>query len=62
MEGKIIFIDEKLKISFEELKNYNKGLYEELEKAFFEISMNIYCGRNVKTSKMLFAYPISLNV
>ena len=47
MEGKIIFKDERLKESFEELQKYDMMLYEELQKSFSEITRDIYCGRNV---------------
>ena len=48
MEAKIIFADEKLKEAFESLKDSNEKFYNELERAFKEISENVYRGRNVK--------------
>lgn len=47
-EGEIKFGDENLKVSFEELKEKDKELYERLEKALTDISKNVFCGRNVK--------------
>jgi len=47
-EGKITFCDEKLKEAFEESEQKEKELYEQLQKAFEEISKNVFCGRNVK--------------
>lgn len=47
-EGEIRFVDEKLKRAFEELKESDKELYEELENAFENISKNVFYGRNVR--------------
>lgn len=47
-EGEIRFVDEKLKKAFEELKESDKELYEELENAFENISKNVFYGRNVR--------------
>ena len=48
MEGIVKFGDEKLKEAFEDLKNVDKELYEQIDKATDEISRNVFCGRNVK--------------
>ena len=48
MEGIVKFGDEKLKETFESLKNFDKDLYEQIDKATDEISKNVFCGRNVK--------------
>jgi len=48
MEGIVKFGDEKLKESFENLKNVDNELYEQIDKATNEIRKNIFCGRNVK--------------
>ncbi len=48
MEARVIFADEKLKEAFKSLKDSNMKFYNELNKAFEEISENIYRGRNVK--------------
>ena len=48
MEGIVKFSDEKLKEAFEDLKNVDKELYEQIDKATDEISRNVFCGRNVK--------------
>src|SRR3989344_9004546 len=48
MEGIVKFCDEKLKEAFEDLKNVDKELYEQIDKATDEISRNVFCGRNVK--------------
>ena len=48
MEGIVKFGDEKLKEAFEDLKNIDKDLYEQIDKATDEISKNVFCGRNVK--------------
>lgn len=47
MEAKIKFADLRLKEALESLKQTDKKLFEELEKAFSEISNDAYCGRNV---------------
>jgi len=48
MEGIVKFGDEKLKEAFESLKNFDRDLYEQIDKATDEISKNVFCGRNVK--------------
>mgnify|MGYP001603398148 FL=1 len=48
MEGIVKFGDEKLKEAFEDLKDIDKDLYEQIDKATDEISKNVFCGRNVK--------------
>ncbi len=48
MEGIVKFGDEKLRKAFEELKEVDKDLYEQIDKATDEISKNVFCGRNVK--------------
>ena len=48
MEGIVKFGDEDLKEAFENLKNIDKELYEQIDKATDEISKNVFCGRNVK--------------
>ena len=48
MEGKVKFADKKLKEAFESLKETDKDLYNQIDKATDEISKNIFCGRNVK--------------
>ncbi len=44
MEAKIIFADVKLREAFESLEHSDK----KLERAFKEISEDVYCGRNVR--------------
>lgn len=48
MEGIVKFGDEKLKEAFESLKESDKDLYEQIDKATDEIKKNVFCGRNVK--------------
>ena len=48
MEGIVKFGDEELKEAFEDLKNMDNELYEQIDKATDEISRNVFCGRNVK--------------
>ncbi|PIN92205.1 hypothetical protein CO154_01805 [Candidatus Pacearchaeota archaeon CG_4_9_14_3_um_filter_31_7] len=48
MECKVIFADEKLKQTFEELKSKDERLFKEVEKALNEICKNAFCGRNVR--------------
>ena len=48
MEGIVKFGDEKLKEAFENLKNFDSELYDQIDKAADEISRNVFCGRNVK--------------
>jgi|SRR3989344_6550263 len=48
MEGIVKFGDEKLKEAFENLKNFDRELYDQIDKATDEISRNVFCGRNVK--------------
>ena len=48
MEGIVKFGDEKLKEAFENLKDIDNDLYEQINKATDEISKNVFCGRNVK--------------
>ncbi|HLC86719.1 MAG TPA: hypothetical protein VJH65_00365 [Candidatus Nanoarchaeia archaeon] len=47
-EGKIVFAEKKLKSAFEDIKEKDKEVYRQIEKAFEEISRNVFCGRNVK--------------
>ena len=47
-KGEIRFGDTTLKDAFEELKQKDKDFYIQLEKAFDEITKNVFCGRNVK--------------
>ncbi|MBS3092444.1 hypothetical protein J4466_03425 [Candidatus Pacearchaeota archaeon] len=48
MEGIVKFGDEKLKEAFESLKEADKDLYEQIDKATDEIRKDVFCGRNVK--------------
>ena len=48
MEGIVKFGEEKLKEAFENLKDIDKDLYEQIDKATNEICKNVFCGRNVK--------------
>jgi len=48
VEGRVDFGNEKLKEAFENLKEIDKDLYEQIDKATDEISKNVFCGRNVK--------------
>ena len=48
MEGIVKFSDLKLKESFEDLKEIDKDLYLQIDKATDEIKTNVFCGRNVK--------------
>ncbi|MDD5132944.1 MAG: hypothetical protein PHD81_03590 [Candidatus Nanoarchaeia archaeon] len=48
MEGEIRFVNKNLKELFDKLKDIDKELYEELQKARNEIAKDIFCGRNVK--------------
>ena len=48
MEGTVKFADEKLMEAFESLKEIDKELYDQIDKATDEISKNVFCGRNVK--------------
>jgi len=48
MEGIVIFADEKLKEAYENLREIDKDLYDQIDKATDEIKNNIFCGRNVK--------------
>ncbi|MBU2053099.1 MAG: hypothetical protein KJ721_02555 [Nanoarchaeota archaeon] len=48
MEGIIKFTDENLKEAFEILKETDKDLYNQIDKATDEIRKNVFCGRNVK--------------
>lgn len=56
MESEVIFSNEKLKESFEILKNNDNELYEQIDKATDEIRKNVFCGRNVK--KKLIPKPL----
>ena len=47
-EGEVKFADLDLKSAFDNLEQKDKDLYNQLEKAFEEISKNVFCGRNVK--------------
>lgn len=48
MEARIRFVEESLKITFENLKENDERLYKEIQKALFDIRINAFCGRNVK--------------
>lgn len=48
MECKVIFKDEELKETFEELEEKDKRLHKEIEKALNDICRDFTCGRNVK--------------
>jgi len=48
MECKVIFKDEELKNTFEELIDNDERLHKEIEKALNEICRDFSCGRNVK--------------
>lgn len=48
MESKVIFADEELKKTFENLKAENERLYKEIEEALKTIKQNAFFGRNVK--------------
>lgn len=48
MEGIVKFTDEILKKSFETLKETDKDLYNQIDKATDEIKQNVFCGRAVK--------------
>ena len=48
MEATVKFSDEKLKEAFENLKNIDIDLYEQIDKATDEINKNVFCGRSVK--------------
>lgn len=43
MEGEIKFVDENLKDAFEILKETDKDLYNQIDKATDEISENVFC-------------------
>jgi len=48
MESKVIFVDEELKKTFENLKLEDERLYKEIEEALKAINQNAFFGRNVK--------------
>lgn len=48
MEGVVKFSDLKLKEAFENLKESDIELYNQIDKATDEIMKNVFCGRNVK--------------
>ena len=48
MEGIVKFGDEKLKEAFESLKDIDRDLYEQIDKATDEINKDVFCGRNIK--------------
>ncbi len=48
MESKVIFADEELKKTFENLKLEDERLYKEIEEALKTIKQNAFFGRNVK--------------
>jgi len=48
VEATVKFSDEKLKEAFENLKNIDIDLYEQIDKATDEINKNVFCGRSVK--------------
>jgi mRNA-degrading endonuclease RelE of RelBE toxin-antitoxin system len=48
MEGVIKFKDKNLREAFKILKEIDKDLYNQIDKATDEINKNVFCGRNVK--------------
>jgi Txe/YoeB family toxin of Txe-Axe toxin-antitoxin module len=48
MECKVKFVDEKLKLAFEDIEHSDPRLHKEIEKALNDICQNAFCGRNVK--------------
>ncbi|MCR4327546.1 MAG: hypothetical protein NUV46_03125 [Nanoarchaeota archaeon] len=48
MEGIVVFNDESLKKAFEILKDKDRDLYDQVDKATDEIKKDVFCGRNVK--------------
>ena len=48
MESKVIFADEELRKTFENLKSDDERLYKEIEEALKTIKQNAFFGRNVK--------------
>jgi len=48
MEAKIIFVDKKLKESFDFLEESDERLYKEISKAITNIKNNVGAGRSVK--------------
>ncbi|MCK5624319.1 hypothetical protein KAI04_00575 [Candidatus Pacearchaeota archaeon] len=48
MEGIVIFNDFSLKNAFEILKDTDKELHSQIDKATSDIRENVFCGRNVK--------------
>ena len=48
MESKVIFADEELRKTFENLKSEDERLYKEIEEALKTIKQNAFFGRNVK--------------
>lgn len=48
MEARVIFADEELKKTFENLKSEDERLYKEIEEALSTIKQNAFFGRNVK--------------
>ena len=48
MECKVKFVDEKLRLAFDEIEKSDPRLHKEIEKAFRDICQNAFCGRNVK--------------
>lgn len=48
MEGIVIFNDATLKKAFQDLRENDRDLYNQINKATDDIKKNIFCGRNVK--------------
>ena len=48
MESRVIFADEELRKTFENLKSDDERLYKEIEEALKTIKQNAFFGRNVK--------------
>ena len=48
MESRVIFADEELKQTFENLKTEDERLHKEIENALSAIKQNAFFGRNVK--------------
>ena len=48
MDSRVIFVVESLKKAFSDLKDRDKRLYKEIEKALGDIKQNAFCGRSVR--------------
>jgi len=62
MEAKVVFSDDKLKQSFEELKDKDERLFKEIEGALSEIKNNAFVGRNVKKNLIPKIYSKKYNI